>query len=139
MDEKNLNIDKIKKILDNAKQYLVDLKVKWDNEIDFCKKNWFFINHDKLVVGTKFIISSLDELIHYVENTMPSYEGKDKKAVVIMIIDELFDYIISPTLPLWLNPFVPKFKKIVFCNNEVNNTSNPCFYYNFFKFRDKRI
>lgn len=113
MEEKQLTLDEVKQILANAEQYLLDLKARWDERISRFKKNWLFINYDKLKEGAEFILQSLDELIHFVEQIMPEYAGKDKKAIVIMVIERLFDYIISPALPVWLNPFVPKFKRII--------------------------
>lgn len=111
--EKQLTIDEVKQILDKAKGYLEDLKSRWNNQVDNFKKKWFFINHKQLKVGFEFILQSLDELVNFVEQLMPEYAGKDKKAIVVMVIEDLFDYVIQPALPIGLKFLVPKFKQIV--------------------------
>lgn len=92
--------------------FLNALKMEWDAENkESGTKNWFYLNRIRLIDGTMFIIKSLDKMIQYVEDLIPS--GEDKKAIVMLVTEKLFDYIVVETFPFILKPFAPTIKRIV--------------------------
>jgi hypothetical protein len=102
-----LDIDAILKKLD---AYLVSLQKQWDAR-PHSPSSWWRLNKVRLSQGVQFLIECLDKLVLFVEDLIPA--GTDKKAAVILILDKLFDYVVSPALPIWLKPFAPIIKDVV--------------------------
>ena len=86
-----------------------NLKKKWDELKNIIKGNKTLI----LSAGIKFLVMSLDSLISYVETSFPGLKGADKKATVMLAVNALYDYVISPILPIWLKPIGFGIKAIV--------------------------
>lgn len=110
MEKKSLSADDVQEVLNKIEAYLEDLKKRWDAE-NPDGNTWWKVHRLRLVKGTGFIINSLDRLIQFVEELIP--EGKDKKATVMTIVAQLFDYIVVQAFPLWLKPFAPTIKRII--------------------------
>lgn len=54
-------------------------------------------------VITEFLMNCLDGLITYLVNF--DLSGKDKKTVVLHVMNDLYDYVVASTLPFWIRPF----------------------------------
>lgn len=103
------DIDTVIKQLDG---YLAALKQNWDGQArGLPTRSWWSINRLRLAGGVQFIIDSLDKLVLFVEDLIPT--GSDKKSAVVSILDKLFDYVIAPALPIWLKPFIPVIRGII--------------------------
>ena len=104
----NLNIDT--EIIYNLNKYLENIKNKWDEQ-NPVKSTWSSLNKTYLLNCTIFLISSLDDIIVYVQKVIP--KGSDKKAAVMSIVSSVFDYIVVQAFPIWLKPFAPTIKQII--------------------------
>jgi hypothetical protein len=102
-----LDINAILKKLDD---YLVSLQKQWDAQ-PHSPSSWWRLNRVRFSQGVQFLIECLDKLVLFVEDLIPA--GTDKKAAVISLLDKLFDYVVTPCLPIWLKPFAPIIKDIV--------------------------
>lgn len=93
--------------------YVNALAKEWDaNKTE--KKTWFLWWETKktsIVEVTNFLLSSLDELIKFVDDLID--DGADKKATVLAAIGALYDYIAINALPLWLRPLSTPIKNII--------------------------
>lgn len=110
MKKNLLSPEEIKQAVQDCEQCLVNLKAKWD-EIKPIKSGWFKISSDYLLKGTVFIINSIDYMIQFVEPIIP--KGTDKKAIVLLVAGQLYDYVLVPILPLWLKPISATLKKLL--------------------------
>jgi len=97
-------------IIKKLEAYLADLKKQWDVQ-KLPAPSWWKLNRVRMATGTSFIIDSLDKLVQFVEGLIPA--GTDKKAAVVTLLDKLFDYVITPCLPIWLRPFAPIIKDVL--------------------------
>lgn len=101
----------IQDILQKLTAYLTDLKIRWQQQ-NPGNNSWWGIHRVYLVSATIFVINAADELILYVESlNIPT--GSDKKAAVMAVISELFDFVVANALPIWLKPFSGTIKEIV--------------------------
>jgi hypothetical protein len=106
-----MNVENIDKdVLLKLDFYLEDLKTKWD-ETAPPKKSWFTIHQTQIAECTKFLICALDDLILFVQENIP--KGSDKKAVVLLVISKIFDYVATNSFPAWLIPLTPVVKQII--------------------------
>jgi hypothetical protein len=108
--KKQLTKDEIQDILHQLDGLLDNLRHQWDQE-NTIKPSWWKMNSVRLIKGTQFIIRSLDHMIQWVEDLIPT--GTDKKAAVTLMVGKLFDYIVAAAFPIWLRPFAPIIRKIV--------------------------
>lgn len=108
--KKQLTTDEVQDVLKKLETYIVDLKARWDQE-NPASKSWWRVPRSQILEATRFIINSLDELINFVEPIIPS--GSDKKAAVVAVVGNIFDYIVLNAFPLWLKPFSAMIKTIV--------------------------
>ncbi len=97
-------------ILSQLDGYLATLQTEWNTK-DSTTTSWFWLNTNKLINGTAFIISSLDKMVLFVEDLIP--QGQDKKAAVTMVVSKLFDTIVITAMPFWLRPFSSIIKSVV--------------------------
>ncbi len=103
------DIDAVLKQLDG---YLAALKQNWDAESQgLPTRSWWSINRLRLAGGVQYIIDSLDKLVLFVEDLIPT--GSDKKSAVVSLLDKLFDYVVAPAFPIWLKPFTPAIRRII--------------------------
>jgi len=100
----------IKQAIIECEQCLVKLKNKWDQEKPE-KTGWFSVSSDYLLKGTIFIINSIDDMIQFVEPIIPT--GADKKAIVLLVTSQLYDYVLVPIFPIWLKPMSGTIKKLL--------------------------
>lgn len=107
----SLESDEVQEVLNSLDAYLTHLRDEWDAEDDTGGRGWVAINRTRLINGTSFIIRSLDRMVQFVEDLIP--EGKDKKAAVLLVTTNLFDYIVVQAFPLWMKPFVPTIRRII--------------------------
>lgn len=108
--KKQLNALEVQDVLKKLEIYLSDLKIRWDQENNV-SKSWFKMPSNYILKATIFIVSTLDELITFVEPIIP--EGKEKKASVIAVTSRMFDYIVIQAFPFWLKPFAGIIKTIL--------------------------
>src|SRR5690606_3242753 len=104
------DINKLTNPIGTAKKDLVEIKIvalkcQWSEMLDEVKNNkiwWKIWNSNKvsLYKSVKFLISSLDELINYVDAVVDN--GPDKKATVIAAITIIYDFVMMGVMPLWL-------------------------------------
>lgn len=109
-NNRKLTADEIQDILQQVDGFLARIREQWDQEND-TSASWWRLNRLRLVKGTQFIIDSLDQMIQWVEDLIPS--GTDKKAAVTLMAGKLFDYIVGSALPIWLKPFSGIIREIV--------------------------
>lgn len=64
-------------------------------------KFWKKLDYSFLTV---FLMSSLDDLISYMDDFVDT-KGSDKKATVMDAMGKLYDYIVREGSPLWMKPF----------------------------------
>ena len=105
-----MTTEEVKSAVTQCEQFLFDLKKKWDEEKPK-KSGWVSIPTDYLLSGTIFIIKSIDDMIQFVEPIIP--KGEDKKAVVMLVAGQLYDYIVISIFPLRLRPMSSTIKKIL--------------------------
>lgn len=110
MKNKNLTTDEIQQVIELVQGYLTDMKHKWDEQAPE-SKGWFGVPRDYFLKGTIFILSSIDEMIQFVEGIITS--GSDKKETVLLVSDKLLEYIILGNLPMWLKPLSSAIRRIV--------------------------
>jgi len=108
--KRKLSGDDIQSILQQVDGFLDRIRQQWDQE-NTTGTSWWRLNRLRLVKGTQFITDSLDTMIQWVEDLIPS--GADKKAAVLMMAGKLFDYIVGSALPIWLKPFAGMIREIV--------------------------
>ena len=61
---------------------------------------------------TKFLTETLDQLIQYFAQ-YSEMAGVDKKALVMVAIGELYDYLSAQCFPLWLKAVSPMLKSVI--------------------------
>lgn len=108
--KKDLTTDEIQEALKKLTQFLEDAKKQWDIQ-NPNPKSWLGLNRGVMMKATMFLTDMTDDLIQYVEDMMSA--GPEKKAAVLMIMGQLFDYVLKSFAPVWLSPFVPVIKQIV--------------------------
>ena len=74
-------------------------------------KKWFTWIKPSIYRVTMFLIDSLDELIHTVDDIIEN--GPDKKATVLAAIDHLYDIVGREAVPFLLRPFATKIKNFI--------------------------
>jgi hypothetical protein len=108
----SLGSDEVQEVLNSIEAFLVNLRTEWDEENAANEKaGWFATSRVRLVAGTVFIIRSLDRMIQFVEDLIPV--GEDKKAAVMMVVGNLYDYIVVEAFPIWMKPFSSSIRKII--------------------------
>ncbi len=108
--KKKLTKDELNAVIDNLQQVVDSFALKW-KEKNEKNKSWWVVKQSYLIEATKFLVDSLDELIHFVEGMI--VDGEDKKVAVVLITGKLFDYIVVQSFPIWLKPFSSIIKSIV--------------------------
>ena len=86
---------------------ITDLKTEWD-EINPKKSRW----RDQLSAAHTFFIHCIDQFVLEI-NQFENLSGPAKKAIVLEAAGVLFDYLIVPILPIWLQPFSGTIEEIV--------------------------
>ena len=106
----DLKLNLNEEVLSKLELYLNSLKSQWDT---LYPKNssWFSLNKRYILDCTVFLVSTLDDLIVFVQAHIQ--KGSDKKAVVMSMSSDIFDYIAVQAFPVWLRPFAPVIKEIV--------------------------
>ena len=108
--KRQLTVFEVQDVLQKLEIYLNDLKIRWNQE-NKASRSWFKMPRSYILKATTFIVSTLDELITFVEPIIP--EGSDKKASVMAVVSKLFDYIVIQAFPFWLKPFAGAIKTIL--------------------------
>lgn len=106
---KNFTSQDMEAVINVLNGYLQYLKFKWDQE-NITGSFWTF-SKTYLIKVSNFITNALDETIRLVENLIPG--GENKKIAVMSTMENILDYIIVQTFPVWAKPFVPLIKKFV--------------------------
>ena len=107
--DKKLTKGDIQNILGQLDGFVDALQRQWDEKR--AGAGWLWVNRGRLVDGTRFVLASLDQMIQWVEDIIPS--GVDKKAAVMMMAGKLFDYVVAPAFPIWLKPATPLIRELV--------------------------
>ena len=84
----------------------------WDNEKEAAPpwyKPWQRISFTKV---TNFLMTSLDDLIAYVDDYVDA-NGADKKATVIAAVGRLYDHAVVEAMPVFLKPFSTAIKNYI--------------------------
>lgn len=108
--KRQLTTDEIQQIIAQLENYLNDLKSRWDQD-NSQKKSYWKVNFEIIIKGCQFILAATDELILFVNQSILA--NSDKKAAVMSVSGNLFDYIITQSFPFWLKPFAPTIKSII--------------------------
>lgn len=87
------------------------MKTKWDEETGRFPW-WQFWKRVSLVKVTNFLVNALEDIISYVDQFMDK-SGADKKATVLEAISQLYDYVVSNALPVWLRPLSKALKQYI--------------------------
>lgn len=97
----------------NESEALPDFQSLIQKYIDFRKQTWSdsttksswwkFWQSQKVILMTKFLIETVDELVPYF-NQFLEMEGVAKKALVMLAMGQLYDYLAAQCLPVWLKP-----------------------------------
>jgi len=100
-------------VLEEVQNKIAELYEKWKEEypeLPWYKKwiGWVKPNVHKV---TMFLMESLDELIHMVDDMIEV--GPDKKATVLAYIDQLYEVVGRDAVPMLLKPFAGKIKHYV--------------------------
>ena len=98
------------KVLSELIIYLDTLKKKWDDQYPD-KKSWFSLHKTYVLNSTIFLISVLDDLIVFVQSSIP--RGADKKLAVMAVLSKIFDYIVVQAFPVWMTPFAAIIKEMI--------------------------
>jgi len=98
------------KVLSELNIYLDTLKKKWDDQYPD-KKSWFSLHKTYILNSTIFLISVLDDLIVFVQSSIP--RGADKKLAVMAVVSKIFDYIVVQAFPVWMTPFAAIIKEMI--------------------------
>lgn len=98
------------KVLSELNIYLDTLKKKWDDQYPD-KKSWFSLHKTYVLNSTIFLISVLDDLIVFVQSSIP--RGADKKLAVMAVLSKIFDYIVVQAFPVWMTPFAAIIKEMI--------------------------
>lgn len=94
---------------EQLRQLVLDIKSRWDAQKS-AKGSWI-ISNSRFNVAVPFFLKILDELMTFA-NTQ-EVAGIVKKTSVMAAISDLYDYIVSPLLPIYLKPFSSKIKELV--------------------------
>ncbi len=106
----NIDIQIDPKVLSELNIYLDTLKKKWDDQYPD-KKSWFSLHKTYVLNSTIFLISVLDDLIVFVQSSIP--RGADKKLAVMAVLSKIFDYIVVQAFPVWMTPFAAIIKEMI--------------------------
>ena len=98
------------KVLSELNIYLDTLKKKWDDQYPD-KKSWFSLHKTYVLNSTIFLISVLDDLIVFVQSSIP--RGADKKLAVMAVLSKIFYYIVVQAFPVWMTPFAAIIKEMI--------------------------
>ena len=98
------------KVLSELNIYLDTLKKKWDDQYPD-KKSWLSLHKTYVLNSTIFLISVLDDLIVFVQSSIP--RGADKKLAVMAVLSKIFDYIVVQAFPVWMTPFAAIIKEMI--------------------------
>jgi hypothetical protein len=109
----------VQQIINQLENYLSDLKNQWKTA-SITNNSWWYFTAGYVVNAFNFLLQCIDKTILFVEPLIPT--GQDKKAVVMAIMDKLFDYTVVQACPLWLKPFIPAIKGIylIICGETIN-------------------
>lgn len=108
--EKDLATNQLQEVLKQLIMFLGDAKKQWDAQNPNAK-SWLGFNKGMLIKATSFMLAMTDDLIQFVETMIEA--GPEKKAAVLLIMAQLFDYVFKAAIPIWLKPFTPIIKQIV--------------------------
>lgn len=108
--KKDLATDQLQEVLKQLVLFLDDAKKQWDVQNPNAK-SWLGFNKGMLIKATSFMLAMTDDLIQFVETMIEA--GPEKKAAVLLIMTQLFDYVFKAAIPIWLKPFTPIIKQIV--------------------------
>jgi len=86
--------------MSDYKNFAKSIVQNWKNE----NENSFSFNSESLSKLTADLLSFLDSSVHYAEENINS-SGRDKKAVVLAIMQIIFVDIVLNNLPIYLKPF----------------------------------
>lgn len=99
--------------MDQIENKVLELHEKWLSEYPDMPwyKKLFSWSKPSLYRVTMFLIDSLDELIHTVDDLIEA--GPDKKATVLAAIDHLYDFVGREAVPFLLRPFATAIKNYI--------------------------
>ncbi len=100
--------------VDEIEKYTQEAIATWNNSVEEVKTGWFgWFGKRKadFTKATNYLLGCLDLLINTVENKIK--EGVNKKATVVYAMENIYDNIIRPALPIYLIPFAPAVKYII--------------------------
>lgn len=87
---------------DELRQLLDDLKKRWVDTKNV-KAGWFTTTVSRFSVAVPFFMRAIDELMKFMDRF--KIPGLSKKAVVMEAVNELYDTVIVPIMPIYLKPF----------------------------------
>jgi len=94
----------------NYKDITDQLKNIWSEKIKDLPSTWFKISLNYLILSCNFLLSITDILVnHFKSFDLP---GIEKKAKVILITSDVFDFVASTVVPLAYKPFTPVIKTV---------------------------
>lgn len=95
----------------NYQDIIIQIKKIWEDKITQAPKSWFKISVNYLIQASGFLFSVTDILI----NHMQSFDipGQEKKAQVISMLSDIFDFVASSAIPIAYKPFAPLLKTLV--------------------------
>ena len=94
---------------EEIRQLVQDIKSRWDAQ-KAAKGSWI-ISNSRFSVVVPFFLKILDELMTFANTQVVA--GIVKKTSVMEAISDLYDYIVSPLLPIYLKPFSSKIKELI--------------------------
>lgn len=106
----DLNVNINREVLSKLEVYLESLKNQWDSMYPN-RSSWLSVKKTYIIDSTIFLVSVLDDLVVFVQKHVE--KGSDKKAIVLSMSSNVFDYIVGQAFPVWLRPFAPAIKEIV--------------------------
>jgi len=100
-------------VLEAVENKVTELYEKWKElypDLPWYKK-WLSWVKPNIYKVTTFLMESLDELIHMVDDLIEV--GPDKKATVLAYIDQLYEVVGRDAVPMLLKPFAGKVKNYI--------------------------
>lgn len=95
---------------ENIDNFVIAMSAKWEVSKE-ASPWWKFWKKISLTRVTTFLLTGLDDLITYVDETLDN--GPDKKATVLNAMSRLYDYVIAEALPIYLKPFSGPIKNFI--------------------------
>jgi len=90
----------------------------WSQISDAPKSNWWNVitnwatRREHLIKAVGFLLGVLDDAISSI-NGFVDLPGPDKKATVLRVLGEVYDFVVKEIMPIWLRPFSGLVRKFV--------------------------